>query len=354
MENQSKNQNRVNISINNIDLFKSDLKSEKLQKTFKDIYESNNGNWVAIKLQLTADKSFTPELIRNLEFTNTLSVWGNNNSKLVELFKSNSEITSTRDIALKLNKAAFTEKVQNTVPDGTSEEKNEFTLNLYNSLFHVEPTAMLVNMIKDPQVPMLNDGIGANVASILEKQTEFNIKTTSIYEILNNEEVFKDIPADSKDTVSTQLKTLQRITAISPVPDTVPLLYSAKLHTALQISELPQSQFIVMMQNKGVDDVTLMNLHTNAQQARVRNEHALMALKETVQGTGVAMIDKSLNITTTEALRTESYTNTIETGSFEGIEIFKRITFPGTCFLVMPTCANAANVPRCTVLHHTT
>jgi len=50
------------------------------------------------------------------------------------------------------------------------------------------------------------------------------------------------------------------------------------------------------MQDKGLDDDTLNQIHTNAQYTRVRNEHALMALKEAGRGTGVDMIDKSLGL----------------------------------------------------------
>ena len=65
-----------------------------------------------------------------------------------------------------------------------------------------------------------------------------------------------------------------------------------------QISEMPQTRFMTLMKDKGLDDTTLLQVHVNAQQARVRNEHALMSLKEAGQGTGVALIDNSLNTPT--------------------------------------------------------
>lgn len=55
------------------------------------------------------------------------------------------------------------------------------------------------------------------------------------------------------------------------------------------------------MSNKGLDDNTLIQIHSSAQQARVRNEQAIMALREAGKGTGVAMIDKSMNMVKTEA-----------------------------------------------------
>ncbi|BFT72397.1 hypothetical protein [Paenibacillus sp. P36] len=118
---------------------------------------------------------------------------------------------------------------------------------------------------------------------------------TSIYEVINDEEALKDIPLDNYQTVITQLKTLQRIAAISPETDALPVLYNENLHSAMQISTIPQAQFKTMLSKSGVDDNTIMGIHANAQMARVRNEQAILALSETYRGTGVAMIDNSLD-----------------------------------------------------------
>jgi len=285
-----------NLVESKIELFKFDLKADKQQKAFEDIYKKNNGNWSAVKSELAEEKGFTDEVIKNLEFTHNLAEWSNNNADLVSIFQKDGQIYSMRDIATKFNKAAFIEKVKGVASTEAEEDKQAFALDLHRELFRMEPTAMLVNMVKDPLVPMLNDAIGGNVAAVLENQPDFNIKTTSVYEVLNNAEALKDIPADAQDAVKTQLKTLQRIVAVSPISDAVPVLYNAELNTALQISEMPSTQFMTLMSGKELDDNTLMQIHSNAQQARVRNEQAIMALREASQNTGIAMIDKSLNL----------------------------------------------------------
>ncbi|MEB3103555.1 neuraminidase-like domain-containing protein [Ferviditalea candida] len=289
-----------------IDLFKSNLKSVKQQKTFENIYKKNNGNWSAIKSELAGEDGFTPAIINNLEFTHRLAKWSNKNNDLISVFKNDDQIHSMRDIAAKFNKAAFIKKVEGAAPAGSEEDKKAFALDLYRRLFGMEPTAMLVNMIKDPQVPILNDAIGGNVASVLEKQPDFNIKTASIYTVIKNEEALKDIPLESRETVIGQLKTLQRIAAVSPDTDALPVLYNANLHSAMQISAMPQTQFMAVLSQSGLDDNTLMQIHANAQQARVRNEQAIMALREAGRGTGVAMIDKSMNMTADAKMETRS------------------------------------------------
>lgn len=277
-----------------IEFFKSDLKVTSQRKVFEEKYNENNGKWSVIKSELEAIEGFNPEIISSLEFTHNLAEWSEDNEDFISVFQKDNKIKSMRDIAIKFNKIAFIEKVKDFSPAELEEEKNAFALNLHRELFNMEPTALLVNMIKDPQVSILNDAIGANVAAVLEKQPDFNIRTTSIYMIIKNEEALKDIPSENHGMVVNQLKTLQRITAISPDTDALPVLYKANIHSAEQISALPKKQFMSVMSKSGLDDQTLMQIHVNAQQAHVRNEQVMMSLREVYQGTGVAMIDKSM------------------------------------------------------------
>lgn len=266
-----------------------------LQETFKAIFAEKNGNWAAIKGELSGKEGFTEEVIQNLEFTDRLVDWGKNNATLISLFQGDEQIHSMRDIALNLNKTAFVKKVEDAVPTESKEEKQVFALNLRRELFYLEPTALVANMIKDPEIPILNDVVGVNLVAVLAKQPEFNIKTTPAYELIKNEEAWKDIPAESQEPVKIQLKALQRIVALSPEPDAIPVLYNAKLQSAMQISALPKTQFMKWMSNSGLDENTLLQIHSNAQQAQVRNEQFLMAVREVAQPTGIALIDQSLN-----------------------------------------------------------
>ncbi|MEY8348019.1 neuraminidase-like domain-containing protein [Bacillus cereus] len=293
MGNQTKYEKNLDLKI---DFFKSDLKSDEQQQAFENIYKENNGDWSSIKSELSKEESITPDILDNLEFTHRLTEWSEDNKGLISAFKEDDQINSMRDIAAKLNKADFIEKVKDFAPAESEEDKNTFAHNLYRRLFMMEPTSKVINMIKDPEVPMLNNPIGASVAEVLEKQVDFNLKTNSIYEIINNEESLKGVPVENQEAVKTELKTLQRIAAVIPDTDALPVLYNAKLQSAMQISDIPQNQFMSVMSNSGLDDDTLMQIHNNAQQVRVRNEQTLISLREAYKGTGIAMIDKSMNM----------------------------------------------------------
>ena len=301
MANQNDNMSFIDSKIN---FFKVDLKADKQQKAFESVYKKHNGDWSAIKSELVKETGFTPTILNKLEFTQNLADWSKNSEGLISAFQKDKAINSMRDMAVTLNKTEFIDKVKVFAPAGNKAEKQAFALNLHTALFKIEPTAMLVNMVKDPQVPMLNNALGTDIAKVLEKQPEFNIKTTSVYEVLNDENALKAIPKDSQDSVKTQLKTLQRITALSPVPDAVPVLYNANLHTAMQISSMPPAQFKAAMAESGLDEATLAQIHDNAQQASARNQHTMMALREASQPTGVAMIDRSMGFT--EQAQTEA------------------------------------------------
>ena len=107
-----------------------------------------------------------------------------------------------RDIALTLNKPAFLDKVKAVAPGESETDKLGFALNLRRDLFKIEPTAMLVNMIKDTKVPLLNDATGTNIAAVLCKQPDFNIRSTSVYELFKSEEAFNDIAINDDNRIT--------------------------------------------------------------------------------------------------------------------------------------------------------
>ena len=97
----------------------ADLKTDNQQKFFQNVFEKNNGNWSAIKTDLTGKVGFTTAVINNLEFTHNLAKWSNNNKALITVFQKNDQINSMRDIALNLNKTKFIEKVTPVAPGAT-------------------------------------------------------------------------------------------------------------------------------------------------------------------------------------------------------------------------------------------
>lgn len=274
--------------------FKNDFKDLTKISTFQSIYNKNNGDWSVIKPELEK-QGFSTATVNNLEFTDHLTEWSNITPTIITAFQKDDQIHSMRDLAVKYNKGALIEKVKNLAPGETENDKKGFSVNLHRELFQLEPTASLVNVIKDPKVPILNNEIGATISTILDKHPDFNIKTTSIYEIINKEETIKALPVDKKEIVVSELKTLQRITALTPDADALPVLYNNNLHSAMQISDVSKTQFLEVMSKSGLDKNTILEMYTNAQKVRTRNEQVIMSLREYYKQTGIAIIDQSLN-----------------------------------------------------------
>jgi Tc toxin complex TcA C-terminal TcB-binding domain/Neuraminidase-like domain len=288
---------------NRLDLFQYDLgKNKALHTTFKTLYKEKKGDWTEIQADLTSDKGFTSEVVKNLSFTHALSEWSNDNIALVKVFQKDKTTFSMRDIALHFDKAQFTDKLiqEQVTPTDSGVVVENYGATLHNALFHIEPTAVVQNMLQNAtETPISDPILRGGITTFLNNQDEaFNIKTTSIYTAFKAENAFEGIAPELHEGLKTELKTLQRVAAISPVAEAIPVLMKAKMHTAYQVSEMPESQFIAAFKDQlGENGAAIaQQLHTNAVNGRIRNEHALMALKEARQGTGIAFIDKSLNV----------------------------------------------------------
>ncbi len=270
--------------------FKADLKTEQ-QKTFDKIFEVKQGNWAAIKSELTMATGFTPELLQQLDFTHSLADWTNEDQSLVSHFQKDPAINSLRDVALQFNKSSLATTLKDALP---AKDKEATIQQLYTGLYQQEPTAVMINMIKDPAVPILNSAVGSTVASILAQQTDFNIRANSVYELFKQEDLFKGIAADQQETVVKELKTLQRVVRISPEPAAVPALLSANFTTGYSVSEMPRSQFMTLMAGHQMDATLALQVHENASNYRAAGEHAMMGAMEMKKGSGIAMIDRAV------------------------------------------------------------
>jgi hypothetical protein len=261
-------------------LFSNDL-SKNLHSDFQTIFEDNNGNWAAIKPQLDKNVVFK-ELLPKLEFTHNLSVLSNNNEDFVAHFQQDNAINSLSDIALHFNRSVFSKAVKNTGID----------INLvFNQVFQLAPTAQLVNMIKDPKVDFLNSTLGGQVGDILHENINVNLKTTSVYEIINKQDVFKNLSTDAQQPVTVQLKTLARLTALSQSPEVIPVLYNKNLHTSGIISAIPKSQFQAMMQDSDLDETQIEQIHYDAQNRAAQISNALLEMYQHKNGANFGIMN---------------------------------------------------------------
>jgi hypothetical protein len=280
-----------------IDAFTEDFGTRQdLMDSFTKIYLENKGDWSAIKPILANDANFPPETLTKVFYTQDLSDWSNNNKALIYTFQKDNSLNSLWDIGFSLNKSKLHDKIPDAaVPD--KETKDTYTAKLYTGLYHTVPTAVIVNMINDPDIQLGNTDIGKHISDIFTQAHGFNITTNSVYDVINTSDLLKKLPEETKNQVITEMKTLQRITLISPVPEAIPALINKNYNSAYSITELPAAQFIANMKSESLSDETFSSIYTEAAKRKIMNEQKLLKIKEAGDRSGIKMIDGELRNT---------------------------------------------------------
>ncbi|THJ74618.1 hypothetical protein [Candidatus Frankia alpina] len=107
---------------------------------------------------------------------------------------------------------------------------------LRRGLFRAEPTAVLRRMLADGEVPAGDSTVRAAVTDALASAPDFDIRATPVHEVVKAWAPGAGVPADVRHAVTRQLGTLQRIQAISPVPEAVTFLARAAVPSAVSVA----------------------------------------------------------------------------------------------------------------------
>lgn len=263
-------------------------------KTLTEVLASENER-SAVATEVRAAKGNVSIALTNLKgklagdslatvaLAHSLADWSSDNVPVVKALAATPGITSLRDVALNYDVEKLTALVDGkSVPVATA---------LHNQLFALEPSAVLQRMVQAAEIPIADTTIRTGVATFLNNQPDFNIRTISVYTALRSPTALKDIASGQHPAVVGQLKILQRVQAISPVPEAVPVLMKANLTSAFHVAEMPQSTFLKAYGQALGGQTTAQQVYTNAVNTRIRNEHALMTTRESIRGTGLAVID---------------------------------------------------------------
>jgi|GEM_PF-475368 len=271
------------------------LTKEKQEK-FLSIYFNHGSFDEAFWNEVLRNKGLEEKEVKKLQFAHSLTTLGENNKKLVSLSASMPGINSMRELALKHNTSSLAqlltddmlpENVEGTNP---KEKMYNYAITLQRHLFTTQTSAVLQRMAIDKELPIKDDQISKSIAGFFDNQPDFNIRTTSIYNALKTKDAFNGIAEKYQGEVIGHLKTLQRVQAISPTHESVATLMISNIHTAHQVTEMSENSFMTALSEKMGEDVA-RQVYTNAANLKIRNEHALVSMKEVVQGSGIALID---------------------------------------------------------------
>ena len=271
------------------------LSTNEHKEAVKTAFLTAKGDWTAALASL---KDTLPEpSLKKIGLANSLAALSDDNVPVVKaILAAEPDLMSLRDLALRFNVERLTALVDpKAIPETTSgataeEKQKKFAVALRQKLFSAEPTAVLHRMVEDAEIPVANGDVRAGITKFFSNQPDFNIRTTSIYTALKHPEAFKDIADDQRAAVVDHLKTMQRVQAISPVPESIPALMKANLTSAFQVTEKPETIFLRAFSPQIGEDIA-RQVYTNALNAHIRNEHALITMRQTMRGTGLAIID---------------------------------------------------------------
>ena len=282
------------------------LADKKHQKAVDAAMRTANGD---ISAALDSLKPKLPDAsLQKITFAHSLADLANDRVSVVKAIVTEPGITNLRDAALHFNIEKLAGIVDaNNLPADISaekaiEEKQKIAVAFRQKLFVAEPTAVLQRMVLDAEIPIADATVSQGVAAFLDNQPDFNIRTTSIYTALKHPEAFKDIAEEHRAGVVEHLKTLQRVQSLSPVPEAVPILINANLTSAFGVAELPESSFL-KAHGEALGEETALQVYTTAINSRIRNEQALMTMRESIRGTGLAILDREQPMQTRMARR---------------------------------------------------
>jgi hypothetical protein len=272
------------------------LTSKKDREIVKKALETTEGDFAKALPKLEAKLSDTA--LKKVSFAHSLAGLSEDHLPFVKALINDPEIRSLRDVALRFNAEKLTALVDpKALPEGDpsdteDEKKRKFAIKLQHRLFNAEPTAVLHRMVREAEVPIVDKNLRAGIVSFLSNQPEFNIRTESVYSAFSRTDSFKGIAEEHRVGVVEHLKTLQRVQAITPVPEAIPVLMKENLTSAFRVAELPESTFLSAHRTT-LGEEAAKQVYTNAINAHIRNEHALMTMRETMRGSGLAIIDGS-------------------------------------------------------------
>jgi hypothetical protein len=203
-------------------------------------------------------------------------------------------IKTPRDVA-KRNVDELTNLIAPVAKKGTKAYKlaKSQAMAINNQSFAREPLTVLHRMTIENELPIADAKVRAHFGAFLKRiPADTDIRTTPICKVLK-ENSLKGIPEKQRPAVVDQAKALWRTMAITPAdaPQALTVLMKTNRTSAFQVGEMPESTFLIAYSEPMMGKEIARQVYTNAINTRIRNEHALIAMRETIRGTGLAAID---------------------------------------------------------------
>ncbi|EIJ33094.1 Tc toxin subunit A [Thiothrix nivea] len=274
---------------------------EKYQAVLRTALDDSKGE---VNAALDSVKKELPKaMAAKVEFASELAEWSGNRVAVVEKLTANKKLLSIADVARTISPAELEAMVD---PDAESDAENNdeaakneiratVAKELATRLFRAHPAAMVARMVRAGELPLKGDASKEEVAALLDSSTPSTAKPLLA---LRNVDANSQ-PSVDKETSSppaspaaiAEVGRLIRLASVTPTPEALPKLAATHLNSAFDIAEMPRSAFVTTMSADLGSPELAGEIHTAAVINRMRNEQALIAMREAVRGSGLAIVD---------------------------------------------------------------
>jgi hypothetical protein len=225
-----------------------------------------------------------------LRLANNVAEVSNNNMGLVKAIDSNETVNSLRELALHYDASAIA-KASSPNPD--SDVSDDAAAAVTRKLFEAEPTATVAGLVENDKIPLQNPELKPHVLSVLSNTVSpFDITKTPVAEAAKKSpETFQNVPPEKLEDTIQQVKLIQRVQAIAPTPEAIPVLVKQNLTTAFAIASTSPEKFVAA-NAVTLGDATAREVWSNAMNTASRNENTLARILDTARETGLAVLDR--------------------------------------------------------------
>ena len=270
----------------------------KHKAKLEQLFTETEGEFKQLKARLEESEEFDQQSIQRLTFNDDLAEVMEDREDLVAAFVQNDRTNSLREIALNTKKEDFKILIKST---SNEEEKETIATRLQDRLFRKAPTAVIHRMVRDRELEE-EENVCQGLLKFFETNPDLDFQKTSVLNVLKQPEILKEVAPEDRVKVVNRLKSMQRLSAITPKAEALPKLMKVGLDSAYAINEVPLERFVNLYSEQlgGVD--VAKSIHAKAQDISVRNEHAYVALRQAVTGVSVNMIDGGQSVNLRQSL----------------------------------------------------
>ena len=224
-----------------------------------------------------------------LRLANRIAELSNNNIALVKAIESDETVNSLRDFAIHYDASSIANSLG---PELNSDVRSETAAAITRKVFEAEPTASVAGLVGNDKIALQDPELKPHVLAVLSNPSAFDLTKTPVETASRvSPEIFENVPPEKLHDTVQQIKLIQRVQAIAPTPEAIPVLINQNMTTAFAIASASPESFVAA-NAVTLGNATAHEVWSNATSTVSRNERTLASILEMARGSGLAVLDR--------------------------------------------------------------